>query len=652
VTVRSSARLTSSLPTDGFSAAEFLVRRMYRALDIDPPFSAIAETENLGDDNWFWTDDNAKVLEFLSRPEIWQRFPDQTNEILRFVRSMCRGPFILRRVSAPRLDLTERHGCVASYRHSLMQLKFDTSSGLITVGMRFHDERNADSLSFTGNYVQFSYRRRRFRIPLERFDSATHTKQNEHVLQLQHSAALDFTFLWKRIRLGEITYTYTVDARSMLIDVQVALDLHPGIQVSDVILTIGHGLSHRYFRNIVTDKQTATTPIFTARGARRAVMDDIGASYYAIRQRQSSGDSIALHSVPRASARLSGIEAVVRTRGRLHSAAARYAFSGPHRGGRLVAAESKLLTAGGFYDRVDDYVGFIDEAAGAKTGQRAAYDFSISYDYGVVINAFAKCFAACTLGGAQPQSGVDRDELRSLVDLHLDFYFKLYVDQHQKQPNVIFSRELSFVILALMTMYRATHAEDYHRRLRRLCDVLLEFELRFDAIADHPASGFLMRMDSPRVAYVDCQSAALLALTLAARHISDPRFAAAIDRGLESYCVETCRYDGGIVDTVAALMVDSEGVRRTENGFWNFKVGLTLRFFAALRNASEPGLRTVAARHRERIELLEVIMRRQLERSVAEYDDGLEIRCSPLSGETNSETQPWVMLGLIGHPDD
>ena len=33
-------------------------------------------------------------------------------------------------------------------------------------------------------------------------------------------------------------------------------------------------------------------------------------------------------------------------------------------------------------------------------------------------------------------------------------------------------------------------------------------------------------------------------------------------------------------------------------------------------------------------------------------DDSVEIRTSIYSGETNSETQPWVMLGLLGHPYD
>jgi hypothetical protein len=184
---------------------------------------------------------------------------------------------------------------------------------------------------------------------------------------------------------------------------------------------------------------------------------------------------------------------------------------------------------------------------------------------------------------------------------------------------------------------------------------LLDFEVRFEDLTGSSASGFLMRLDSPRAAYVDCHSAALLALTQAARYISDPRLAAAIDRGLAGYILETCVVDVGgrhKVDTVSTTMIDNHGICSTENPFWNFKVGMTLRFFSALRATTDPALQAVAARHRDRIELFERVLRWQLEKSISERDDGIEIRMAEIAGETNSETQPWVMLGLLGHPYD
>ena len=54
----------------------------------------------------------------------------------------------------------------------------------------------------------------------------------------------------------------------------------------------------------------------------------------------------------------------------------------------------------------------------------------------------------------------------------------------------------------------------------------------------------------------------------------------------------------------------------------------------------------------DRMELLEMIMRRQIEHSIIQRDEGIEIAVAQNGGETNSETQPWVTLGLFGHPCD
>ena len=646
------------IPTNTFPAAEFLVRHMYRPVELGNGAShfAIAETAlPIAGDSWFWTDDNAKVLEFLSRPELWQRFPQETTEILRFVRAMCHGPLIFRRVSPPRLEPTEEQGALGGHRHSLMDVKYDLSRGEVIAGLRFHDERSSDNLLLAGNYVEFTYHRRRFRLDVEPAISDADAKQDAQTLRLRHSGDLHFESRGNRLRLGRITYTYTIDARSMLINVEVTLEIEPRVPVTDVVLTIGHDqLGRMRYRTIATDVAPAARPLYRAWIPGRRLLNAAGASYYLIRQPNISGDCFAIHSIPRDPARFTGIETVVQRWGRLHMAVARYSFPGSQCGASLVIGERKLLTGGGFYDRVADYATLMRSEASRGLTCQAVRDLSTSYDYGSKINAFAKCFAVCKAGEVTT-SAEDLDELRSLFDLYLTYYYDLFVNIHDTQRNSIFSRDLSFVILGVVTMYRATNAAVYLQRLARLCDVLLEFEVRSHDIAGGPASGFLMRMTSPRVAYVDCQSAALLALTQAARYLDDPRLVPAIERGLASYCVEACTVVVGRpyqIDTVSTSMVDRLGARRTENAFWNFKAGMTLRFFAALRKSSHPSLRSIVARRGEQMDLLEIVLRRQLERSITQREDSIEVRTAISAGETNSETQPWVMLGLFGHPCD
>jgi hypothetical protein len=242
-------------------------------------------------------------------------------------------------------------------------------------------------------------------------------------------------------------------------------------------------------------------------------------------------------------------------------------------------------------------------------------------------------------------------EIKALFDLFLENYLEIFVGAHLSKQNTIFSRQLAFVILGVITMYRATGSAGYRERLAQLCDVLLEFEKRFEDVAGATVSGFMMGTHTQRIVFVDCHSAALLALTEAAEHIEDARFAAAINRGLGCYCLETTRidwHDGPHkADIIAVDWVDDHGIRHSNNAFWNYHAGLTLRFFTALRASSDARLREAAVRHRSRIGLFEMIMRRQLEHSIFRQDGALEIRSSVLSTETNSETQPWAALGLF-----
>ena len=643
------------LPADALAAAEFLVRHLYRPIDVAARsrYGAIAETAGPGDDRWFWSDDNAKVLELMSRPEVWRRFPQETGEILRFVQSMCQGPFIFRRVGAPMLEPLGNDGSIASYRHSLMRIRCDLGQGAVVAGLRFHDERNADNLLLGGNYVAFTYRGRRRKVPVPVGGPNRQAVCNGHLLRLRHVA--DIATAPGR-RLGEIAYTYTFDARSMLFEVEAALDLDAGIEIADVVLTVGHGaLSYSLFNTVVTDKTNGPRPLYAAGVPSARSHAAAGAAYYAIRQEHISADALAVHTLSLMPQHLAGIETVVETQGQLDRVLARYEFPGRHRGGRLVAAEHKLITAGGFYDRIADYAALMREASAARGAQRAACDFSISYDYGATLNALAKCFAVAAAGQAPAEADAAPDRLRAAFDETLSYYCELYGYRHEIRPNAIFSRELSFAVLGVATMFRATGAAEYLRRLVRLCEVLLDFEMRFEDKAGGAASAFLMRHDNRDTAYFDCQSAALLALTRAAAIIEDPAFLAAIERGLAAYALATCAVDlpePRKIDTVAIELPGGRTAGQHHTGFWNFKAGLALRFFAALRGAPIASLQAIAARHADRLELFEAMLRRQLGRSIADRDQGVEIRTSVFSGETNSETQPWAVLGLVGHPHD
>lgn len=659
----------SSLPTDALGAARLLLRNLYRPIELTPgkKFFAVAETEHpIGGDDWLWTDDNAKVLEFVSRPEIWRRFPEQPRELLRFIEAMCRGPFIFRRVSAPRLERVDGDGPVGNFTHSLMHVRSELPREAVLAGLRFHDGRTADNLMLAGNAVEFTHRGRRIILDVRDAISDAAAEQRGKRLTLRHSGELVFRQGWRQVRLGRIGYTYTIDARSMLIGAEAVLEVDPAVAVSDVVLTIGHDhLSHgtngvRY--DAVAAAVPGAAPVrFAAGESGRSIVPAGGAPYYAIAQAEIAGFALGIHSAPRDPRRLAEIELRVLKRGQLHLARARYRFPGSCRGARLAVAEDKMLTAGGFYDRVADYAELLQSAAGLGSSAPAATDYSVSYDYGSEINAFAKCFAVCT-GEADFQENKELAELsKALFDTYLRYYEDCFVSGHLEHKNTIMSRQLAFVILGIATMFRATGARPYLDKLRALSNVLLDFAVRFADLGGAPAAAFSYGMHSERAAFVDGHSASLLALTRARQYIDDPRFVEAIDLGLAAYCWETRGVGHPImrkVDVVStSIVVDgipgrNGPLRHTESSYWNFNVGLALRFFNAIRASAVPELRAIAAKYRDRMELFEMVMRRQIERSIVERGDAIEIKTSIHASETNSETQPWVMLGLLGHPYD
>lgn len=541
--------MNSVLPTDALAAAEFVFRCLYRPIELPggAGYHAAAETENVCmGDVWFWTDDNAKLLEMMSRPEVWRRFPNETAELLRFVRAMCCGPFIFRRVSVPRLERLGQEGSFLNFAHSLLHLRCDLGRGVVAAGVRFHDGRTADNVFLTGNYVQFLYKGQQIALDIEDAIVNSDIVEVGRQLVLSHSSELSFTHRRNTIRLGRATYTYTIEAASMLIAVEATLDVDPAAEVSDVVLTIGHdnlshGINNVTYRRIEVESESGPMAPFVAGDrSRSAVSLDRGAPYYSLVQEEIAGLALAVHTRPREPDRLRRIDYVVRQPGRLHYVAACYRFDGPCRGVRLVAAEDKLLTSGGFYDCIADYSGMLREAVAVRQLQKNPHDFSISYDYGAELNAVAKCFAAAPLTEL-PEALALRPELREFFDRYLGYYFERFIAGHYERKNTIISRNLAFVILGVITMYRATEDAAYLDRLRRLCEVLLDFEVRYDDICGEPASGFTYGIASERSAFVDGHSSSLLALTQSLRYVDDPRFVAAIDRGLRAYCIETAR---------------------------------------------------------------------------------------------------------------
>ena len=112
---------------------------------------------------------------------------------------------MFRRVSRPRLEPAENPDRRSRYHHSLINVEYDLLRGSVDVGLRFHEERNAENLLLTGNRVEFTDNRWRHRLEVEPAISDVDTRREGHSLQLRHSGALHFKSRGPPLRLGRIT---------------------------------------------------------------------------------------------------------------------------------------------------------------------------------------------------------------------------------------------------------------------------------------------------------------------------------------------------------------------------------------------------------------------------------------------------------------
>ena len=637
--------------------ADFLIARLLRRVSDLPGITikAMAETEHpFGGDDWYWADDNAKILELLSVPEIWRCYKAEMADVLHFVLSMFDGPLIYRRVARPRLECHGKRTII----HSFLDICGDVSTGKVSLGMRFHDGRTARNVILTGNYVRFRFKGEVYTIDVEETISDSGMEQIGSEINLWWKSSIEVALEKEStpVKIGDLVYSCRVRANSTVFDVSADFAIDPFVEISDVALTIGYDdLSHNE-NNIRYEAVSVLLPggsqqIVQSHKKRNMVISCGGSSYWAVFQlSEVPGFATGVHSMPKEPAKISEIKTTSDEHGRLHWVVAEYAFPGIQKG-RVTAAERKLITSGGLYGMGEIYRDLLERWNGARETTAVPTDFSISYDYGAEMHSLARCYRVLS----SPDAPVSDPALHEKLRLNLDALRKVYDEYFQKpaqgQSSQIYSRSIAFVALAYAEMVKATGDQGYICSLREACDVITSFERRNTAVDGSLQSGFVMSFAEDSLPYADCHLACLLALAKACVVLKEDSWLEAIDRGLAAFCIDTISIDflgPKKQDIVAIDYLDNNGQRRTMEMFWNYKSGLCLRLFNLLKSTDHKGIRSIWAKHDERLSVLETLLQIRLRKSLRYHEDGMEILTSVLSSETNSETQPWVALGLCG----
>jgi hypothetical protein len=648
---------------DPMPFASFIVSRLLKPL---PEFAqserAVAETEiPIERDDWYWADDNAKVLELLSLPDIWRAYPEAVTDIVRFVCAMCDGPLIFRRISAPRLDVEANDGVVGRFAHSMMNITCNLKAGEVGLGMRFHDGRTARNVLFGGNYIRFGMAGQTYTVDAEAGIHHSSIEEIDGGVRLTWASRIEAKtgrFRNRVIAVGELTSTCTIMGASMFVDFETRFDPLEAVEVSDVVLTFGcDELSHdnngiRYELASSVDTHNSTTHRRAGRSSALEIPLN-GARYWSVTQTSHmSGFAAGVHSLPGDPARVKRVNGMSDRHSRLQWIVSEHVFEGPCKG-RVTASERKIITAGGFYLDAELYADTFKRLSDISELGAPPIDLSVSYDYGAEINALARCLR--TLSAPEPplegeMAEALRAQLSHAVYALMAAYDRYFIKPAHHDLSAVFSRSLSYVAFAHAEMFKLTQSATHSDALQEICGLIARFERPNTGIDGTPQSGFVMGTEVDALPFVDCHATCMLALVAGSEVLATNEWADAIDRGLAAFCLDTQKIfflGDQKIDVVCVDFEDSRGNRNRTETFWNFKSGLCLQLFNALRATSNSALQGVWAKHRDRTELLEGWMRARIERSLRHHPDGIEVLTSVLSAETNSETQPWVALGMM-----
>lgn len=650
-------------PTEGLSGCDdafltrmvnFIVEKLVKVIDpLQPePVVAIAETaERFNDTSWFWVDDTGKTAELFAVPSVRDAHPALADATLDYVLRLSPDLIIQRRAAVPELRLVDANPKTFRAYNSFFNLTGDLTRGVVCPSIRFNDNRTRIVAQYSGNMIRFRYRGRRQTVDIEDSIKSWSIVEYANRIVFSHTSAIQGKpLVGTRTHVCDVTYVYTLWRARPTVKVSVALTTVSDATLGDVQVTTAFDQLSQggAFQTAIVGRDDHFEG-HSVSGKARAALTAEQADYLSLFESAvMPGFAIGLHVHLKDGAQLHDIIADGSLPGHFHWVYARYALGKIHGGETRSIVEDRLLTGGGYYSRPEIY-GRVMIAAETGTGE---VDPSMSYDVGAELNAVAVTilFANRGLYSVSPPTKERLQALKAWYDRHLDLYLAIVrpgePDDHQR----VFVRGLSFVILSLDCMARAYQNGRYRAQLETCVQLLLRLEVPVGGGVEE--SLFATHApDDPHPPELDCQSAALLALARAAYWgDTDRRISDAVRRGLRGI-LPTPRYaDEG---ERKALLYNSIVVRKRvggtlhDTGYWNFKLGLSLRAFNSIRQIQDLGLLSLDPHTLNHLDLLTEVSRRAIVPSVRRGDGTVEVLTCHRAGETNSETQPWVALGLV-----
>jgi hypothetical protein len=461
----------------------------------------------------------------------------------------------------------------------------------------------------------------------------------------------EFVVSW-RTPVARATYSYTIDPALTRLLLDISVEALNGATLRNVQVTsamdqlsdLPRGVSYQRFCGMsggdLSCRDAATEArISLAKG---------GLDWYSLIQLGNLGFSYAVHTQVLASDRLVEVTAEESRNNRFQRVYSVYGMGDVDETASGRIREAKLLTSGGLYQSMAAYGDLI-----RNSGNGLGIDFSASYDYGAELNAVGCYYMFASSGRYEPARRRQDPEVAGLkdwFDRHLAMFEQNFLSEQNDKENpfpYLFGRGTAFAVLATDCMYRATGEDRYLASMKHMVDIVLRLQRRegrreFDGIFRCCGAG----------SDLDSHAAMILSLARSALLLDDPRLGPAIVDGINAVRMNRWHALEGrpIVargDDEISIAVDTNHPAGREGMLWGFKAGILLRGLAAAELAADADRIAIDRHTRWYIRRLTAAATDYIHTSTIPHGRSLEILTSFRSGETNSESQPWMVLGLF-----
>jgi hypothetical protein len=612
---------------------------------------ALAETEKPMDAEnniWFWTDDNAKALEAFLVPEAYAHYQNVADSLLTFVRRMSEGPIILRRIAKPTLNIKSRDPENFRVSTGLMNYHGNLRRGEIALSYQFHDGRDVDAVRISANWIHFDFNGRTYEFDVEDSITSSEILERDGLVILKYVSDLNVS----STQVARVTYSYAIDPALTLLKLNILVEAQNGANLTNIQVTssmdrlsdLPQGIAYHEFCAMRLDKLSCKN----ATEGERTILAEGALDWFSLIQLGNLGFSYAIHVQPVTPRQLIKVVAEETRADRFHRVYAVYGIERVSDTAPGRVSEVKLLTSGGLYQSMEVYGDLIRMA-----GQEPGLDLSASYDYGAELNAMGCYYMFANSGRYEPLLGRGDPKvagLKDLFDRHLRLFEHNFLTKTDNKDNpfpYLFGRGIAFTVLGADCMYRATGEARYLNSIKKMVDILLQTQ-RGEGEGEFAGDFRCNGADS----YLDCQGAIILALSRAALVLDEPRLGSAVIAGVNAVKMERWRAleDSPIVvrgDSKLFINVSPSRAGERDGMLWGFKAGLLLRGLAAAELAADAGKLDIDQHTRWYMRELAAAATDYLNTSTVPRGKSLEILTSYRSGETNSESQPWMLLGLF-----